>query len=136
MHQRSPHSAKAPISTDPSDPHTSPTPHAPGAADTKVRTLHLVTSTSNVDTDAQMKQLAMLEGTARLRRAEQRVRDGLVSPHIDRQPPAAGGTTASAPRIASRRELPRHDRPGWRRFVVPLGAAAIVLGGLVVAFVR
>ncbi|UXH76285.1 hypothetical protein [Roseateles amylovorans] len=81
-----------------------------------------------------MKQLAMLEGTARLRRAEQRVRDGLVTPHIDRQPPADGMPTHTAPRIAGRRLMPNHDRSPLRRYAVPLGATVIILVGLLIAF--
>lgn len=78
------------------------------------------------DTETQMRQLAMLEGTARLRVAERRVRDGLSTPHIDAQelpndPPLRGHRAGA---VSSRSRGPQ-----WL-----VGGALVVIAGVLAAF--
>lgn len=82
-----------------------------------------------------MRQLAMLEGTARLRVAERRVRDGLSTPHIDAQelpgdPPLRGHGHGPSARPAM---TPMASAPS-RRPQLLIGVTVIVVVGVLLAF--
>ena len=95
---------------------------------------HIPTPTqpATIDSETQAKQLQLLEGTARLRAAEQRAREHRSTPLIDK----AALPRGAPPKYGMKPTGATRPKPPYRRAVYSIVALLAVIGGAAVTLWR
>ncbi|WP_343641901.1 hypothetical protein [Roseateles sp.] len=96
---------------------------------------HIPTPTqpATIDSETQAKQLQLLEGTARLRAAEQRAREHRSTPLIDK----AALPLGAPPKYGTKPTGATRPKPPYRRALYSVVALLAVIGGAAaVTFLR
>ncbi|WP_141100904.1 hypothetical protein [Roseateles aquatilis] len=95
---------------------------------------HIPTPTqpATIDSETQMKQLQLLDGSARLRVAEQRARDGRTSPLIDKNSLPLG----EPPKYGMKPTAATRPRPPYRLALFSVVALLAAVGGAALTFLK
>ncbi|WP_343632079.1 hypothetical protein [Roseateles sp.] len=101
---------------------------------TQHKSHHIPTPTqpATIDSETQAKQLQLLEGTARLRAAEQRARDHRSTPLIDKGELPLG----AAPRYGMKPTGATRPKPPFRRTLYAVIGLVVVAGGAALTYLR
>lgn len=98
------------------------------------KSTHIPTPTqpATIDSETQAKQLQLLEGTARLRAAEQRARDGRSTPLIDKEALPLGAT----PKYGMKPTGATRPKPPYRRVLYGAVALLAAVGGAAFTYLK